>query len=282
MAVTVLDEAPSLRRLFVTSVLPVRHRPSTLPDTTLAVPSTRIDRDALAAYQRVCGFTISDLVPATYVHVLAFPLATAILAGRDFPFPLVGLVHVENSMTQHRRLTVADDLALSVHAENLRPHRTGRQVDLVAEARVHDDLVWTGRSTYLHREKTHSPAAREPRVDAPRTPAAAGRWAVPADIGRRYAAVSGDRNPIHLRAMTAKAFGFPRAIAHGMWLHAHAVAGIASRLPDAYTAELQFKTPVLLPSTVAVSTRHGTDGFSIELSNARTGKPHLALTTGSR
>ncbi|MGI8881236.1 MAG: MaoC family dehydratase [Jatrophihabitans sp.] len=278
MPVTVLDEAPSLGRLFATSLVPVRHRPSTLPDTTLAVPSTRIDRDALAAYQQVCGFNISDAVPATYLHVLAFPLATAIMVRRNFPFPLVGLVHVENSMTQHRRLTVDDELALSVHADNLRPHRIGRQVDLVAEARVHDELVWTDRSTYLRREKTSSSTVREPRTDAPRRQAA-GRWAVPADIGRRYATVSGDRNPIHLRAVTAKAFGFPRAIAHGMWLHAHAVAAIAARLPDAYTADVRFKTPVLLPSTVAVSTAHSTDGFFIELSNARSGKPHMTLTT---
>ena len=73
-------------------------------------------------------------------------------------------------------------------------------------------------------------------------------WRVPGDLGRRYAAVSGDRNPIHLHALSAKAFGFPRAIAHGMWTKARCLAAL--RLPDALTAEVRFKQPILLPSTV--------------------------------
>ncbi len=277
MPVITLPTSPSLGRLFAKAVLPVRHRPDALPDTTVAVPAVRADRAALAAYQRVCGFGVDDAVPPTYLHVLAFPLATAIMAARDFPFPLVGLVHVHNAMTQHRPVTVDDELALAVHAEDLRAHRIGRQVDLVAEASVGDELVWTGRSSYLHREKAASSTSREARVDSAPIPGAAAQWRVSKDIGRRYAAVSGDRNPIHLHALTAKAFGFPRAIAHGMWLHAHALAGIAARLPAAYTATVQFKTPVLLPSTVAVRTAQDATNYSVQLSNARSGKPHMML-----
>ena len=56
-------------------------------------------------------------------------------------------------------------------------------------------------------------------------------WRLPGDLGRRYAAVSGDRNPIHLYALTAKAFGFPRQIAHGMWSKARCLAASRTGCP---------------------------------------------------
>ena len=49
-------------------------------------------------------------------------------------------------------------------------------------------------------------------------------WSLPASASRAYAAVSGDVNPIHMSALTAKAFGFPRAIAHGMYTAARALS----------------------------------------------------------
>jgi acyl dehydratase len=99
---------------------------------------------------------------------------------------------------------------------------------------------------------------------------------VPGDIGRRYAAVSGDRNPIHLHPLTARAFGFPRAIAHGMWLKARTLATIESRLPDAFSVDVTFKTPVLLPSTVSLVAAHHDDGWLLDVRNAKSGKPHLS------
>ena len=102
-----------------------------------------------------------------------------------------------------------------------------------------DEPVWPGRSTYLRRGGGTARSRRGPS-DPPTGPASLVR--VPDDIGRRYAAVSGDRNPIHLHALAAKAFGFPSAIAHGMWLKARALAALEGRLPDAFTVDVAFKT----------------------------------------
>ena len=101
---------------------------------------------------------------------------------------------------------------------------------------------------------------------------------VPDDIGRRYGAVSGDRNPIHLYGVTAKLFGFPSAIAHGMWLKARTLAALEGRLPAAYTVDVAFKTPVLLPSTIAISAAAANQGWTLDVRNARNGKPHLTGT----
>jgi acyl dehydratase len=106
----------------------------------------------------------------------------------------------------------------------------------------------------------------------------ASRWAVPADIGRRYAALSGDRNPIHLYPLTARLFGFRRAIAHGMWVKARTLSVLEGRLPTAFVADVAFKTPVFLPSAVEQSTVRVEDGWDLGLRGLRNGKPHLVAT----
>ena len=106
-------------------------------------------------------------------------------------------------------------------------------------------------------------------------PAGGGEWRLPADLGRTYAAVSGDANPIHLYPLTAKALGFPRQIAHGMWTKARSVAAIENRLPEAVTVEVAFKKPVFLPGTVAFAARQDDAGWTFALTSPKDGSPHL-------
>jgi acyl dehydratase len=95
-------------------------------------------------------------------------------------------------------------------------------------------------------------------------------------VGGDYAAVSGDRNPIHTSRLLARAFGFPRPIAHGMWSKARCLAALEGRLPDAFAVDVSFKLPILLPATVALSTAGTADGWRFWLHDAKSGKPHLA------
>jgi acyl dehydratase len=247
-----------------------------LPDSMYELSGQSIDPGRLAAYQRVCGFRVTDELPPTYLHVLAFPLAMALMVEPAFPFPLIGLVHVANSITVVRQVRAGEKVSFTVRAENLRPHPAGRQLDLVAHASVDDEPVWSGRSTYLRRGKPAGP--RSEKAELAEQAGAVAFVRVPENIGRRYAAVSGDRNPIHLHALSAKAFGFPRAIAHGMWLKARTLAALEGRLPESFTVDVAFKTPVLLPSGVAVATDRAPDGWVLEVRAARSGRPHLAGT----
>jgi hypothetical protein len=249
-----------------------RRKGGELPETAYALPGVTIDRAHLAAYNRICGFRLTDDLPATYPHVLAFPLQIKLMSGDDFPFPLVGSVHVANRITQTRPLHVAEKLDLRVHLSNLRDHPRGRQFDVISEALVGDEVVWTDVSTYLRREGGSSEKSRSDSV-VPPSPTAI--WHVPADLGRRYGEVSGDRNPIHLYKLTAKMFGFPRAIAHGMWTKARCLAAFEGRLPAAFSVDVAFKLPVLLPGKVAFSAEQGDAGWQFALTDARTGKPHL-------
>ncbi len=165
-----------------------------------------------------------------------------------------------------------------MHLADLRPHPKGKQFDVVAEVTVAGDMVWSSRSTYLRRGGG-DPGAEEDEAGAAAVDVAAlpttSVWRVPADIGRQYGAVSGDRNPIHMSPITARVFGFPRAIAHGMWTKARALAALEGRLPDAYRADVMFKLPVLLPATVEYATRAHGDDWHVAV-RSRSGKPHLA------
>jgi acyl dehydratase len=153
-------------------------------------------------------------------------------------------------------------------------------MDNLVSASVDGTVVWSSCSTYLKRGKPGSEATvgedihPADELDVAGLPLTA-TWRVPADIGRRYGAVSGDRNPIHLSALTARAFGFPRAIAHGMWTKARALAALEGRLPAAGTVDVAFKTPLLLPSTVQYATDPVDGGWAFGV-RSRDGKPHLA------
>ncbi|GAB2569327.1 hypothetical protein Aab01nite_07740 [Paractinoplanes abujensis] len=229
-----------------------RSRPGSLPEVELADRGVSVDREHLAAYDRVCGFRLSDRLPATYPHVLAFPLSMRLLTDPGFPFPAIGLVHVANAITLHRPLTAGLRFDLTVQAVNLRPHDRGRQFDVVASARVDGETVWESVSTYLSRSGSPDGVRREWEP-----PTATATWRVPARTGVDYAAVSGDRNPIHTSRLGARLFGFPRTIAHGMWSQARCLAALEGRLPDAYTVDVRFKQPILLPATVHFACRDG-------------------------
>jgi acyl dehydratase len=191
-----------------------------------------------------------------------------------FPFAPMGLVHVANRIILHRPIRTGDVPDLAVRPENLRPHPKGRQFDIVSEASVGGEVVWRGVSTMLRRGGGGEDSS-EPREGRP-VPEGVTRWKLPGDLGRRYAAVSGDRNPIHLYGATAKAFGFPRQIAHGMWSKARCLAALESRLPDAYEVDVEFKKPILLPATVAFGTADGSAaGTDFALTDAKKGTPHL-------
>jgi acyl dehydratase len=203
----------------------------------------------------------------------------ALMTERSFPFPLVGMVHVANSITVRRPVRADETVAFEVRTADLRPHAAGKQFDLLATATVAGETVYTSRSTYLRRGKSADGGAKKEKSDkrelAPQT-GAVSVIRVPGDIGRRYGAVSGDRNPIHLHNLTAKAFGFPSAIAHGMWLKARTLAALEGRLPDAYTVDVAFKLPVLLPATLSLAAAAAGDGWTLDVRSAKSGKPHLA------
>lgn len=279
-----LPEVPTLGSLYAQALgrmaqtVMTTRQPTTLPAVRYAVDDVATDRDQLAEYQHLLGEPGTDVLPAGYVHVLAFPVAVAVMARADFPLPLLGMVHLANDVEQRAPLRLGDRLAVRAWAEDLRLHRAGTQVDLVTEVDRDGETVWRGVSTYLAKGRTVAgAAAAEPgERDVPALPPVAGQWRLRPDVGRRYAAVSGDRNPIHTSALGAKLFGFPRAIAHGMYTAARALATVGVARGDAFRWTVEFGKPVLLPGTVTFGLgARATGGHDYAGWDARSGKRYL-------
>jgi acyl dehydratase len=249
--------------------------PSELPDLELVLHDVEIDRDHLAAYDHVCGFSLRDELPVTYPHIIAFPLAMEIMTDGSFPFPVVGLVHIGNRIEQLRPLLADERLTVRVSTGELGPHDKGTQFKIFASAEVDDGAVaWKSESLYLHREGGGSNGKDSERErDEPPRPSAV--WKVPGDIGRRYAGVSGDRNPIHMHPLTARLFGMPKPIAHGMWMKARSIAALEGELPESYTVDVRFKLPLFIPAKVNFATwsEDAARGFAIH--DSKNEKPHL-------
>ena len=250
-----------------------------MPDRTLVVEDVRVDRERLAAYQRLTGYDVGDSLPQPYPWVLAFPVQTALMARRDFPVPLPGLVHLSNRVTTHRRLDAADPLTLSVAAGALRPHRRGRTLDVRLEAEVDGELVWECDSVYLSRGKGTEDAPRGAAHPGLPVGTAVARWRLPENLGRSYAGVSGDVNPIHLYSLSARAMGFPRQIAHGMWTYARTLAALGRTSLGPSSSSVWFTRPVFLPSTVELVVARDGDTVRAGLRSAKEpARGHLVLT----
>jgi acyl dehydratase len=246
-----------------------------LPDLTLVLDEVTVDRERLADYDRVCKFPLRDRLPATYPHMLAFPLQLSLMTEPSFPFPALGLVHIANRIVQDRPLLITETFQLRVWAADLRPHPRGTQFDLRSEARAGEQLVWEETSTILKRGEGSGRLAQRETPTQPDALPVTATWRLPGDLGRRYASVSGDRNPIHIHPLSARLFGFPTAIAHGMWTKARCLAALDPRLPEGFTVEVEFKKPILLPATVDFSEREEAEGIRFAVRGAGKGTPHL-------
>lgn len=250
-----------------------------VPRIEATLKGHELDGGKLIDYRRVCGFAAKPFLPITLPHVLAMPLHMEMLTHAAFPIGLLGLVHISNSITQYRRARVDETLDLSAVIEGHRGGEKGQEFDLFTYLKVDDELVWEERCTFLARDRSRGREGRggerkpsEPLADAELT-----SFAAPGGIGRDYALVSGDWNPIHLSALTAKAFGFPRAIAHGMWTLGRIAAELDERWPKGRTRfDVDFRQPVLLPAWVLLAQRREGAGLRFELRDDAGERLHLA------
>lgn len=272
------DDSPGLGSLYARTVKATLRKAEYEPDVdglTLELPRAGVDQDHLTAYREVTGFGAGPALPVTYPHVLAFPLHLDLMSDPSFPYKPMGIVHLSNTITQHQPIPMHAELAIRVHSSPERPHPKGTVFDILSEVRVGGEPVWTDSTTLLSRSSgtptAHADLLPDPELD----PTA--WWDLRGNLGRRYAAASGDRNPIHLWKLSAQAFGFPRQIAHGMWAKAACLASIdrARGLPDAFTVRVDFRKPLLLPSRVQFGHRRSGDTVDFALYDEPGSVTHL-------
>ncbi len=245
-----------------------------LPQVEYVVDSFKVDAKHLKAYNEVTGFKNNGYIPAIYLAVLSQSLQMHMMTQEAFPFAILGLVHIRNQVKQLRKIGVNEQLLLSCKFGDLKPHDKGVQFDFITTVKVGNDVVVESLTTYLARQKTgNKVSAKETKAKKPEYQITS-EWNVSENTGRRYALTSGDFNLIHIHAITAKAFGFKQAIAHGMWSKAKALSHLS--LPNAYEADVYFKLPMYLPSKVEFLTAQDANDTNFLIQNAKNKKPHVA------
>jgi len=275
-----LDSSPSLPGLYARalslSLLPGKG--TDLPDKQVVLRGAPLEADHVAAYARVCGFGVRDTVPGTFPHVIAFPLQMRLMTDRSFPFSVLGLVHIANRIEVLEPIATGSRLDFRVWTENLRSHPRGRQFEMRSEATRDGAAVWSGTSTYLRRGddgEERGSSTEEAGDDAGHELETSAVWRVPGDVGRRYAGVSGDRNPIHMHALSARAFGFPAAIAHGMWTKARCLAAFEGRIPETYVIQVRFRAPLRIPTRARFASKRRERGWAFVLESPDAEHTHV-------
>lgn len=235
----------------------------------------------LAAYRAIVGLPpdADAALPPLALQIAAAPLHLAILADTAFPFRAWGLVHVVQRVQQWESIPPAQTLSMTACTADARPARRGTEFDLVTEVHADSRLVWRGVTTALARGPglADAPLSRSETVaeSALELSARIALISVPEDLGRRYAAIAGDLNPIHQHALLARPFGFERAIVHGTWTLARALAAAGWPTTPAFELEARWRRPVLLPSTIEVMAQRTAHGRELLVSGTERGTPHL-------
>ena len=276
------QDSPSLLSQYVRALFSKGSKgtPEALPNIQAWQTGVYPSAKQVAAYAKVCGFEgKADYLPLTYPHILAFPLHMELMLHKDFPLALIGLVHIRNSVIQHRAISLQEKLDICCSFANAQSTDKGFEFDIRTEISCAGELLWESISTNLARKASKKPKSNRPRPE-PAVYDIQERWNLATNLGRRYARVSGDSNPIHLFSLTAKLFGFKQHIAHGMWSKARTAATLMPLLQsNAVEFTTEFKLPVFLPSQVELhwnnidsSLPHSTD---FELRNIKGDKTHV-------
>jgi hypothetical protein len=259
-----------------------------VPRIEARLAKVAIDRKNLAAYSEVCGAAAGATLPIAYPHILAMPLHLAMLGAEAFPVKLFGLVHVQNRIAMREPLSVDEPAEIRAWIEGHRETERGQEFDLHTEYVVKGAPLWDETCTFLARRRAPAGASK-PSMSARSADGAPDGVAVksssfraPAGLGRRYGFISGDVNPIHMSDLTARAFGFPRAIAHGMWSLARLASDFeAAAFDGGCELSVGFKLPIYMPAWLMLQRWPIENGSGFVLRDGQGEKPHLAGTLKS-
>ena len=240
--------------------------------------AAQADPQRLALYRALCGLRDTGNLPPLYLHAMAMPLHLAVMSHARFPMRIPGLVHLSNSMQCLRPIGAGEVLDMQCQMDGIQSSERGQTFTLHTQLSRAGHVAWSESSTFV------APLPRSGPRPAPVTDVDWGppmaQWLVPADAGRRFAPAAGDWNPIHISALSARLFGYPRAIAHGMFSAARCVAVLQAEHPthDPVQIDLRFKRPLLIPGEVALHRLHEADQTRFVLKVQPSGEPHVEGT----
>jgi hypothetical protein len=268
-----------------------------LPNTVLSHLHS-IDPEHCQRYHKLVKWQpgIASVAHPCYLQILTLPMQLSLITKHPFPFKPMGLVHLANTVKVHKLLEQSATLQLDVSFGHVQKHKRGWVFEVDSKAFIDKELITEATSFYLARTKHgrleqensgiedyQSPIVNnfEPQITAPEHEVVTSSVTFATNIGRHYAKVSGDYNPIHLSKWTAKPLGFRRAIAHGMYSKALCLSrGLGKTLCSAssdISIATEFLQPLYLANSAELITkeREGVYIQSLVSSNGNKRREHL-------
>lgn len=236
-------------------------------DKQLALPSARywvenisLEPANIQAFNRLTDWPHQGIVHPGFLHTLGFPLQLKLMLHRDFPFSIMGVVHIANSIQQHHSVHPFDRVDMSCKLGDIRQLKIGCLFSIETEFFVKQQLVLQAKHQYLRRENVNKRKSRAMvELDWLDTTDQQ-HWPLPNNLGWHYAKCSQDYNPIHLHPLSAKLLGFKQHIAHGMWMKSRAYSALCQledlRLQGPLSCDVEFKKPLFLPNSVIFQKRN--------------------------
>ena len=243
----------------------------------LVLPQVVIEPGQIARYGELCGFRAEQGVPLMYPQLLTFPLVMAFVCSPECPWSALGMVHLANHIEQLAPLRTKDVVRVEMQTGDLFAHDKGQGFTLEFRLWRGDKLVWRATQSLLRLGAQQVGGnSYSGQLTCPMPLSRQAGFAAPADIGRRYGAFSGDRNPIHLSLVTARLLGFKRAIAHGMWTGARALSCVLPLKPlEQASLGIEFKSPLYLPGKATLWTAREGSLTCFEVRDGQGERPHL-------
>ncbi len=204
--------------------------------------------ERIAKFDETVGDPGSLIFPVSLVR----ELLARFLEDPEFNGDLSRMVHGEQVFVFHRPIRAWDLVSPRARVLGIEDKASGQILAIAQRLYSEGELLVEMESRLFFRaEKKEERAPVAPAPPPARGPVTSTASVVPAaDLPKRYAEVSGDRNPIHLDEALAKSVGFKGVILHGL----STLALAARSLPkDLERLEVRFAKPVYPGETLTTS-----------------------------
>jgi hypothetical protein len=271
-----LNSAPSLGDVIKSYVRAITKIPKRLSIDRLmnSFPSIQISSPIRATtshlhkYKSKLSITDhEDILPPFYLAALTGDLQLMLVSHPKFPLRMLGSVNTSDEINVHvparKEWLFSNELNATVRMGDVREARRGIEFDIITQVYRKDTLVWSMTFRALQFMKT-TVTAPPPQKQEENKSNSSFSFSLPSNAGRTYASLCRDYNPIHLHDIGAKLLGFPKAMAHGMWVVAHADTRGKNLVKRDKPQQISvyFKKPTFLPAELNVQTF--ANGFKIE------------------
>ena len=204
----------------------------------------------------------------SYYSLLIGKLQLIAISNTHFPLPILGAVHVSNDFILLKKPYDDIPFKIELRIHKFEKHRSGITFKLNSIISQNNEKIWNCTTTFLSRgtiriKNVDNTSLNiksigtniQGMIDALGNKSNDIDIKIPKNIGRTFASICGDYNPIHVSPFLAKLFGFKCCIAHGICIYAKSLTQINKiDIPNHYPlhASVTFLSPIFLPSTATI------------------------------